>query len=1380
MPRESAGQDAQGTDAPCPPQAILPVIIGTWYQAWEEGNLRRAAGLITNFFTRPGQPDLRGFEWRYLWNICQDESLHTVKLEGDDPARSLATTLAHRSARNFSIFNLQRAAFLKLSHNPPPPMASRETIRLNSGSCPTSKIVPARCAITVSDKSATSTQARHVLKFAIMFAIPRRRGWFVGLAIILFGTAVALGQQRPREFPPGSVRRVEDLPPSRLRTEVERLPVQIRDRAVAWLGSFHFTELDLDSLQVDPAGGIFYADKFTLAPAPAAASTEPIVSAAAVPVSPFPASLRFHSRPGAANVLYINFSGESVSNTAWNTLLGRTVIPAVPFSTDGDFTTFSDAEQSAIKRIWQRMAEDYAPFNIDVTTERPATFTTRTTHAVITRNTDANGLDNPAATSGGVAYVNVFASPSFSTYRPAWIYFNNLAYDESYISEAASHEIGHNMGLSHDGRTDGYEYYGGHGSGDTSWGPLMGTGYNRNVSQWSKGEYYLASNTEDDLAIIAAKTSYRADDHGNTSANATALTVIGGTNVLATTPETDPANTNGANKGVLERNTDIDVFSFAAGTGPIDLAVSPWITPSGITRGGNLDVLIELYDANGVRLITNNSSSLTLARIQTNLTEGIYYLWVRNSGAGNPTNSSPDGYTPYGSIGQYFITGSMAASGSIIPPGATLQVTDITQPGIGAKQFTVTYSDNVAIDVGTIDGNDILVTGTNGYARVASLVSVNISSNGTPRVATYSVVPPLGSTWTAGDGGIYSVWMQTNQVRDTEGAAVAAGKLGQFNVSVPHAIYFASMDTNPGWTLESQWQYGKPMYPGGTGPTNGFTGTNIIGFNLSGNYPNRLATAYATTPPINCTGTTSLTLRFRRWLGLRGPDTAVIQVSTNGAGWTDIWSTSSSISDNSWQEVQYALPGWAAGQPSVRVRWGLGSNPAQNDIGWNIDDVQILSGGSLDTTPPIASLSIANLTSAGAPTHSFTVTFTDDSAVRIATLSSSNLVVTGPSGYSNQVDFVGVDTLTDGTPRTASYSIPAPNGTWSAADNGAYTITILNGQVTDTFNNSIAESVLGSFTVAISTNHQALVVEPTFLSVPEGSNAFFTIRLAEPPAANVTVTVAHSSGDTDLIVQSGATNTFTPSNWSVPIPVTLAALTDPDQLNGTATFECRSAGLATVIVQATEIDATSGNVLSVTVNNPAWGTTTPGSGSYPVGTAVQVTATPSNYFHFAQWTGDYSGTNNPLTVVLDTQVSLQAIFGEMVTTNHLTPYWWLAANGQTQNFDTAENLIGSNGLALWQSYVAGLNPNDPESQFRLRFDTGIEQTNLILRWNPVAGRVYTVLQSANPALGFAPLPNASNLPDTIQSFTNSNPGAFDTFYRIEVTKPASSNGLIPK
>jgi hypothetical protein len=157
--------------------------------------------------------------------------------------------------------------------------------------------------------------------------------------------------------------------------------------------------------------------------------------------------------------------------------------------------------------------------------------------------------------------------------------------------------------------------------------------------------------------------SYRGDDCGDTIATAKPLVITGGTNVVVTTPETDPTNTNSANKGVLQSTTDVDVFSFVTGSGPVSLNVNPWIMPGG-TRGGNLDVSVELRNASNTVLLTNNSATLTTALIQTNLAAGTYYIFVRNTGVGNPTNSSPTGYTVYGSIGQYFISGYVAPSGS--------------------------------------------------------------------------------------------------------------------------------------------------------------------------------------------------------------------------------------------------------------------------------------------------------------------------------------------------------------------------------------------------------------------------------------------------------------------------------------------------------------------------------------------------------------------------------------------------------------------------------------------------------------------------------------------------------------------------------------------
>jgi hypothetical protein len=119
-------------------------------------------------------------------------------------------------------------------------------------------------------------------------------------------------------------------------------------------------------------------------------------------------------------------------------------------------------------------------------------------------------------------------------------------------------------------------------------------------------------------------------------------------------------------------------------------------------------------------------------------------------------------------------------------PKASLSSPDVTKTGVKSYTFTVTYSDNLAVKIATLDSLDIRVTGPNGYDQAATLVILNPRKNGTSRKATYRITPP-GAAWTAADNGTYAVVIQANQVTDTSGNALPAGELGRFQVSVPGA-----------------------------------------------------------------------------------------------------------------------------------------------------------------------------------------------------------------------------------------------------------------------------------------------------------------------------------------------------------------------------------------------------------------------------------------------------------------------------------------------------------------------------------------------------------------------------------------------------------------
>jgi hypothetical protein len=175
--------------------------------------------------------------------------------------------------------------------------------------------------------------------------------------------------------------------------------------------------------------------------------------------------------------------------------------------------------------VWHRISEDFAPFNIDVTTEAPPSFGPTVGHILITNRTDSNDKLIYSQIAGGVAYVGVWGQSNYVYNQPALVFYNHTG-SAHHMAEAASHELGHNLGLSHDGTTAGVEYYEGHGTGNTSWAPIMGVGYYKNVTQWSNGNYSEANNSQEDINIIASRLGYSADDHGDNISSATALKIV--------------------------------------------------------------------------------------------------------------------------------------------------------------------------------------------------------------------------------------------------------------------------------------------------------------------------------------------------------------------------------------------------------------------------------------------------------------------------------------------------------------------------------------------------------------------------------------------------------------------------------------------------------------------------------------------------------------------------------------------------------------------------------------------------------------------------------------------------------------------------------------
>jgi hypothetical protein len=392
--------------------------------------------------------------------------------------------------------------------------------------------------------------------------------------------------------------------------------------------------------RIDRQGRLYVVDELDRPPPKHKAVTR----ASAEGVVPLDQTFTLHSRPGAARTIYLDFNGAVLVNTAWNS--GGNTLNAQPFDADGNTSSFSDDELERIQGIWQRVAEDFAPFDVDVTTQEPSpdaltrSSLSDTTFGTTALITNRSGVFD--CSCGGVAYIGIYDDTS-DFYKPALVFWDALGpADEKNVAEATSHEVGHNIGLNHDGYSGG-SYYPGHGSGETGWAPIMGVGYSQSLVQWSKGQYNTANNMEDDFVVAQDNgLPLRADDHGSDIASATALSA---------TPLGSTSQLSGA--GVIERSTDRDFFSFASGAGSATITLTP------DERSANLDPRLTIRDAAGNVITRSNPPDALAASASFTLpSAGTYFVTINGVSNGDVLGI---GYSGYGSLGQYKITGTVPA-----------------------------------------------------------------------------------------------------------------------------------------------------------------------------------------------------------------------------------------------------------------------------------------------------------------------------------------------------------------------------------------------------------------------------------------------------------------------------------------------------------------------------------------------------------------------------------------------------------------------------------------------------------------------------------------------------------------------------------------------
>lgn len=554
------------------------------------------------------------------------------------------------------------------------------------------------------------------------------------------------------------------------------------------------SELESDgNIHVSEKGFIRYIEEAQHAPAEDFGNEgeEPTSSGAPIPGNPVDGS-----RPGAPVTVYLDFDGEVVEGKHWNDATEER--PAIETLDFAPANAVSDQEA-----VWAAVAEDYAPFNVNVTTTRPsddALYKTSAddneygSHVIITDSYDETLPE--AAGSGGIAWLGGTGSEYLSG---ALVFTNNTDGDPKVVAEIASHESGHNFGLGHDG-IEGEEYY---APQNGLWAPIMGAGYYVPVTHWSIGDYAGASNDEDDLSIITDREAGGAIYLGATLPNGEPYTgtqvcvgsgdpqnpqpgdvfyaVIDGecadelTLLFDYTDRADYAadevgntaddaqaldNSDGSFefKSVIETTDDVDVFALTTIGGEItaDVSVAD-ISP-------NLDAKLTLTNEAGdvvaednpdaARVSPSEASGLN-ASVTADVDAGTYYLSVEGVGFGDPSTATPEAanaYSEYGSLGNYELTGTAdpfvvepivitsPEDGAEVEAGATVEVTGTAEPG---AEVTLTVGGTV-VDTVTADedGNWTGTVTANDSGETAIVAAQSVDGTPIAETATVTVVVP--------------------------------------------------------------------------------------------------------------------------------------------------------------------------------------------------------------------------------------------------------------------------------------------------------------------------------------------------------------------------------------------------------------------------------------------------------------------------------------------------------------------------------------------------------------------------------------------------------------------------------------------------------------
>lgn len=219
-------------------------------------------------------------------------------------------------------------------------------------------------------------------------------------------------------------------------------------------------------------------------------------------------------------------------------------------------------------------------------------------------------------------------------------------------------------------------------------------------------------------------------------------------------------------------NDDVTVYAAVASPSELGVTVSANArVGAGLSNASDSDNNIDLGDYTGLDF--NGGTLLP--------------VWADNA---NSASQNPDGdRTGFdlvtARVDAAALTGGQLALGGLTGgsgPVATFTSKNYTTARrTGRFTFKVTYATSAGVDADTLDGNDIRLTGPNGFAANADFMRAKPRRGGQLVTATYGYGPPANH-WASDQRGVYTIALAPDQVKDAAGTAAASGLLGNFVV----------------------------------------------------------------------------------------------------------------------------------------------------------------------------------------------------------------------------------------------------------------------------------------------------------------------------------------------------------------------------------------------------------------------------------------------------------------------------------------------------------------------------------------------------------------------------------------------------------------------